>query len=74
VKPVEGGRGGRKGERQGIGWGFDILTKNFLPLGNNVRSNITLIPHPGNDLCKMFAKIQISLPPRDSKIIQMLYP
>ena len=46
----------------------------FPTPGKNVRSNITEIPCPGNDLwSRARTKIQISLPP-DSKIIQMLYP
>ena len=40
------------------------LLPNSLPLGKNVRSNITEIPHPENDLwSRVRTKVQISLPP-----------
>ena len=53
--------------RRGIGRDFDFfqrLLPNSLPLGKNVRSNITEIPRLGNDLwSRARTKIQISLPP-----------
>ena len=40
------------------------LLSNSLPPGKNVKSNITEIPRPGNDLwSRARTKIQISLPP-----------
>ena len=51
----------------GIGRYFDIFQKiavKFPTPGKNVRSNITEIPRPGNDLwSRARTKIQISLPP-----------
>ena len=53
--------------RRGIGRHFDIFQKiavKFPTPAKNVRSNITEIPHPGNDLwSRAWTKIQIYLPP-----------
>ena len=51
--------------RRGIGRDFDFfqrLLPNSLPLGKNVRSNITEIPHPKNDLWSR-VRTSLSLPP-----------
>ena len=71
----QSGRGGGKGRAQGGIFTFSKkLLSNSLPLGKNVRSNITEIPCLENDLWSQAqTKIEISLP-RDSKIIQMPYP
>ena len=59
VKPAGGGRA-----YDGILTFSKKLLSNSLPRGKNVRSNVTEIPRPGNDLwSRAQTKIQMSLPP-----------
>ena len=59
VKPAGGGRA-----YDGILTFSKKLLSNSLPRGKNVRSNVTEIPRPGNDLwSRPQTKIQMSLPP-----------
>ena len=67
IYPINVKQAGGRG-RQGIRQGFKFSKKNCCeipyPTRKNVRSNITEIPHPENDLwSRARTKIQISLPP-----------